>query len=213
MDAMNRKSWISITRRHGYTTDSGLLRRMAAEEEQAWVEFDRKYRSMILAVGKRQGISPADSEDLVQEVMRICCRRIGHFFYDRNRGHFRSYLFAIIKNAAWQMLRKNREPEPEILDEYEKGIDLVFMKEYEDFLIEAVLNLLKERVSSQTYSAFEMLTIQELPVDEVSRITRKSPATLYLIRHRCLRILRECIKEIPEAADRIHSKGSSSRNA
>lgn len=186
---------------------------MAAEEEQAWIEFDRKYRSMILAVGHRRGIRPEDSEDLVQEVMKTCCQRIGQFFYDRNRGHFRSYLFAITKNTTWKMLRKNREPELESRNEYEEGIDLDFMKEYEDFLIEAVLNLLKERVSSQTYSAFEMLALQDLPVEEVSRITRKSPATLYLIRYRCLRILRQCIREIPEAADRIHSRGSSSRNA
>lgn len=186
---------------------------MAAEEEQAWIDFDRKYRSMILAVGRRRGIWPEDSEDLVQEVMKTCCLRISQFFYDRNRGHFRSYLFAIIKNTTWKMLRKNREPELESQNEYEEGIDLEFMREYEDFLIEAVLNLLKERVSSQTYSAFEMLALQDLPVEEVSWITRKSPATLYLIRHRCLRILRQCIREIPEAADRIHSRGSSSRNA
>ena len=210
---MNRKSRISITRRHGYTTDSGLLERLAAEEEQAWIEFDRKYRSMILAVGKRQGIAPEDREDLVQEVMRICCRRIGQFFYDRNRGHFRSYLFAIIRNASWQMLRQKKEVAGNDPEEYTEGIDLVFMKQYEGFLIEAVLNLLKERVSSQTYSAFEMLTLQELPVDEVSRITRKPPAALYLIRHRCMRILRQCIREIPDAADRIHSKGNSRRNA
>lgn len=213
MNRMNRKTRISITRRHGYTTDSGLLARMAAEEEQAWVEFDRKYRSMIVAVAKRRGIPPEDREDLVQEVMRICCRRIGQFFYDPNRGHFRSYLFAVIKNASWQMLRRKKKEPEEPPEEYEDGIDLLFMKQYEDFLIEAVLDLLKERVSSQTYSAFEMLTLQELPVDEVSRITRKSPAQLYLIRHRCLRILRQCIREIPEAADRIHSRGNSSRKA
>ena len=87
------------------------------------------------------------------------------------------------------------------------------MAEYEQFLTESVMKLLKERVSIQTYSAFEMMNIQQLPITEVSRITRKSPAVLYLIRHRCLRILRQCIQEIPEAADRIHSKGSSTSKA
>ena len=203
----------SIFRKHGYTTDSGLLSRMAAQEEQAWIDFDAKYRSMISAVGRQRGISPDDCDDLVQEVLLICCRRIGQFFYDRNKGHFRSYLFAIVKNAAWQMLRKQSRPVPEIPLEYDNGIDRIFMEQYERFLTETVLARLRERVSSQTYSAFEMLVLQQLPVEEVSAVTRKPPAALYLIRHRCLRILRRCIAEIPEAADRIHSKGSSNKNA
>ncbi|MBQ9336080.1 MAG: sigma-70 family RNA polymerase sigma factor [Lentisphaeria bacterium] len=200
-------------RKHGYTTDSGLLTRMAAEEEQAWIDFDNKYRSMILAVGKQRGIAPDDCEDLVQEVMLVCCRRISRFFYDRSKGRFRSYLYAVIKHSAWRMLRQEAPDAPEPPLEYEEGIDRIFMEEYERFLTDSVLALLRERVSTQTYSAFEMLAIQQLPVKEVSQITRKTPAALYLIRHRCMRILRQCIEEIPEAADRIHSRGSSSRKA
>jgi len=186
---------------------------MAAEDEQAWIDFDAKYRSMIRAVAKQRGITPEDSDDLVQEVMLICCRRIGSFFYDRNKGHFRSYLFSIIKNAAWQMRRKKDRAPAEGVPDYEEGIDRLFMEQYEHFLADAALKLLRERVNSETYSAFEMLAIQQLPVAEVSQITRKTPAALYLVRHRCLRILRKCIEDIPEAADRIHSKGSSSRKA
>ena len=210
---MKANTRTNISRKHGYTTDSGLLQRMAAEDEQAWIDFDSKYRGMICAVAKQRGIAPEDCDDLVQEVMLICCRRIGEFFYDRNRGHFRSYLFAIIKNAAWQMLRRNAPVPRDIPMEYADDIDRMFMEQYQQFLTETVLARLRERVSSQTYSAFEMLAIQQLPVEEVSKITRKTPAALYLIRHRCLRILRRCIEEIPEAADRIHSKGSSSKKA
>ena len=97
MSSVTRKS---IFRKHGYTTDSGLLRRMAAEDEQAWIDFDHKYRRMIYGIGQKRGIDPEDYDDLVQEVMLGCCQRIGQFFYDRNRGHFRSWLFAVTRNAA-----------------------------------------------------------------------------------------------------------------
>ena len=190
-----------------------MLRRMAAEDEQAWVDFDAKYRSMIRAVAKQRGIAEEDCDDLIQEVMVICCRRIGSFFYDRSKGHFRSYLYSIIKNAAWQMRRKKAPAPPEGMQDYEEGIDRIFMEQYEHFLVKTVLKLLRERVNTETYSAFEMLALEQLPVAEVSRITRRTPAQLKLIRFRCLRILRRCIAEIPEAADRIHSKGSSSRKA
>ena len=201
------------TLRHGHTTDSKLLSRLAADEEQAWVEFDKKYRDMICAVGRKLGIQSADYDDLVQEVLLICCNRIGSFFYDRSKGHFRSWLIAVVRNVSWGMLRENKRQPPDIVTEYDDSIDRHFMEQYEQFLIGEVLKRLKERVSTQTYSAFEMLCLQQMPMEEVSRITRKSPAVLYLIRHRCLRILRQCIQEIPEAADRIHSKGSSTRKA
>ena len=66
--------------RHGHTTDSKLLKRLADDEEQAWVEFDKKYRDMICAVGKKLGILSPDYDDLVQKVLLICCNRIGSFF-------------------------------------------------------------------------------------------------------------------------------------
>ena len=135
---------MTVTRRfgrrllHGYTTDSGLLSRMAEQEEAAWIEFDAKYRRMICAIGEKRGISPADSEDLVQEVMLICCKRLRSFIYDRARGHFRSFLFAIVQNIAWQMRRK-KTPVPEAPPEYDASLDLKFMHEYEQFLLESLL--------------------------------------------------------------------------
>ena len=210
MSSVTRKS---IFRKHGYTTDSKLLGRLAAEDEQAWIEFDAKYRRMIYGIGQKRGIAPNDCDDLMQEVMLVCCQRIGSFLYDRNKGHFRSWLFSVARNAAWRMLRRKQDPGSELLPEYDDGIDREFMEQYEHFLLDSALKLLQKRVSVQTYSAFVMMTIQQRPVEDVSRITRKSPAVLYLIRHRCLRILRQCILEIPEAADRIHSKGNSASKA
>ena len=204
---MERYRKTALFRRHGYTTDSGLLSRIAEADEQAWRDFYEKYRSMIIAIGQNRGFNQIECEDLVQEVMFVCCRRIGQlFFYDRSKGHFRSWLTAVIRNISWQQQRKNRQPEPDELPDYDDGINLSFMQEYENFLLESCLKLLRQRVSTQTYAAFEMLCIQQLPTEEVSRITRKSPAVLYLIRYRCLRILRQCIEQIPEAAERIHSR-------
>ena len=111
------------------------------------------------------------------------------------------------------MRRKKAPAPPEGLPDYEEGIDRIFMEQYEHFLVKTAMKLFRDRVNTETYSAFEMLAIQQLPVAEVSQITRKTRAALYLIRYRCLRILRQCIAEIPEAADRIHSEGSSSKKA
>lgn len=193
------------------STDSDLLTRMAKEDEIAWREFHTKYRNMIIGIGKKRGISQEETEDLIQEVMLVCCQRISQFTYDRTKGHFRSYLTAIIRNVAAQM-RRTKKNEPIPVPEYDDEIDKLFMKQYEDFLVENLLKKLKERVNSQTYSAFEMLHLQQLPIEEVCQITGKSASALYLIRSRCFRILRQCIVEIPEAVERLRTDENSSKN-
>jgi len=196
--------------KHGYTTSSGMLSRMAAEDEQAWIEFDAKYRGMIYTIGKQRGLSQTDCEDLMQNVLLVCCRQLtGQFCYDRKKGRFRSWLATVARNLIWQQQRNQRQIPPENLPAYDDQISQAFMKEYEQFLLASCLKLLRQRVGTATYSAFEMLCLQRLPTKEVSRITRKSPAALYLIRYRCLRILRQCIGQIPEAAERIHSNRKS----
>ena len=166
---------------------------------------------MICSIGEKRGITREETEDLLQEVMLICCRRIKDFIYNREKGHFRSYLTSIIHNVSWQLHRKRKNPLPTVA-EYDDSIDKLFMKQYEQFLIDALMKKLKERVNSQTFSTFEMLYIQQLPTEEVCKITRKSPGAVYLIKMRCLRILRQCIAEIPEAADRI-GRDNSNKNA
>ena len=155
---------------------------MAEENEQAWIEFDAKYRGMSYAIGKNRGLTQTDCEDLVQEVMLVCCQRIGHSFYDRSKGRFRSWLTTVTRNIIWQQQRKNRQPQADALPAYDDEINLSFMKQYEQFLLDSCLKLLRERVTTETYSAFDMLCLQQLPTEEVSRITRESPAALYLMR-------------------------------
>lgn len=203
---MEKHRKTTLLHRRGYTTDSGLLTRIAEADEQAWQEFYDKYRSMITAIGQKRGLNQIECEDLVQEVMLVCCRRLGQFVYDRSKGHFRSWLTTVSRNVCWQQQRKNRPLQTDVPPDYSDEINLTFMREYEQFLLNSCLKLLRQHVSTQTYAAFEMLCIQQIPTEEVSRITRKSPATLYLIKHRCLRILRQYIAEIPEAAERIHAR-------
>ena len=198
-------------RHTGFTTRSSHLRRLKNGEDEAWREFYRKYRAMILAIGKKLHLPEKDSEDLMQEVAAVCHRRLQTFIYDRDRCRFRSFLFQVTANLSRNLRRKNWKPIPAEFDPGDgtvPGLDEQFMREYEQFILDRSFLVLKESVDSETYLAFEMLFIEDRPVPEVATLTGKSANTLYSIKHRCLKKLQAIIIELENGLETRRDSGS-----
>ena len=184
----------------GYTTRSSHIRRLQRGEDEAWNEFYRKYRNMILAIGRKRHLEGDELEDLMQEVAAVCHRRLQDFVYEPEHCRFRTFLFQVTRNLA-SNLRRRRDrhklpaaglPEaktPSVPPE----VDENFLREYEEFIFRKALQMLKDSVDSETYAAFELTSIEHRPIPEVAAITGKTANNLYSIRHRCLKKLRENI--------------------
>ena len=186
-------------RHTGFTTRSSHLRRLKNGEDEAWREFYRKYRAMILAIGKKLHLPEKDSEDLMQEVAAVCHRRLQTFIYERDRCRFRSFLFQVTANLSRNLRRKNRTAVPAkfVPDETAApGLDEEFLREYEQFILDRSFLVLKESVDSETYLAFEMLFIEDRPVPEVAAVTGKTANALYSIKYRCIKTLQKIITEL-----------------
>ena len=186
-------------RHSGFTTRSSHLRRLKDGEDAAWREFYAKYRAMILAIGRKRHLPEEDSEDLMQEVAAVCHRRLQTFLYDRDRCHFRSFLFQVTANLTCNLRRKNRGPLPPKFDPGDgtvPGLDEQFLREYERFILDRSFDILKKSVDSETYLAFEMLFIEDRPVAEVAAVTGKTANTLYSVKHRCLKKLQTIIIQL-----------------
>lgn len=183
----------------GYTTRRSQLESLSAGEDAAWKEFYRKYRAMILAIGERQHLSAPDCEDLMQDVVRICFQKLRDFVYDPEVCRFRTFLFKVAQNVAMNIRRKNERGASKKAGSAEYDVpelDLKFMREYEDFLLEKSFDILRRSVDSETYLAFELLTVQERPVPEVVRITGKTAGAIYTLKHRCMKKLRAIIDDL-----------------
>ena len=88
-------------------TQVSLLHRLRdADDDQAWWEFDRQYRELILRYSRRCGLQEADAEDVRQLVMMHLARTLPRFEYDPSRGRFRSYLRRAIKNSVNRHMRR-----------------------------------------------------------------------------------------------------------
>ena len=205
MPKTNHRSFsLDAVIRSTYTTRSSFLRRVQSGNEQAWHDFYARYAGMIRAIGLRRNLSPEECDDLLIDVMVIFWKKMEKFVYDRNRGSFRAYLARITQLAAGKIrAREHRPAAPQLPVEpdYPPEVDRASMEEWRDFLLASAMEDLKKFVDTEIWQAFYMLEIQHRPVAEVAAITRKKPNNLYIIRHRCLKILREIIAAYRERGD------------
>lgn len=186
----------SSSRICGYTTRESHLKRLGEKEEAAWNEFYTKYKAMIYAIGASRRLAEEECEDLMQEVALICSRKLQNFIYDPERCRFRSFLFKITTNVAFNLLRKkNKHQAEELKGDYSvvPELDIEFMLEYERFLLERSFLILKNSISSESYLAFDMLFCQNMPIQEVAGKTGFSTSKLYTLKHRCLKKLKKII--------------------
>ena len=198
----------------GFTTRSSHLRRLKNGDQEAWNEFYRKYRAMILAIGKKYHLPERESEDLMQEVAAVCHQQLQTFIYEPEHCRFRSFLFKVAENLSRNLLRKcNPAPSAElktIQPDTIPGLDEEIMREYQNFMLERSLLILKGSVDSETYLVFEMLIVENRPVPEVAAITGKTPNTIYSIKHRCLKKLQKIIARLEAALETPPDTGSPS---
>ena len=179
-----------------YATRSSFLKQIKSGDEEAWMTFYSKYVGMIHSIGKRHNLSKEECDDLMVEVMLIFWKKLDNFIYDRSKGKFRSFLSRISDLAAIKIYKKNHSKNftGEIRDlPYPAEVDEKYMQEYQDFILDKALDNLKESVDTETYEVFYMSVFQDRPVTEIALVTRKSPGSIYAIRHRCLKKLKNLI--------------------
>lgn len=189
----------------GFTTRSSHLRRLKNGEQEAWNEFYRKYRAMILAIGKKYHLPERESEDLMQEVAAVCHQQLQTFIYEPEHCRFRSFLFKVAENLS-RNLRRKCTPAPsaelkKIQPDTVPGLDEEIMREYQNFMLERSLLILKGSVDSETYLVFEMLIVENRPIPDVAAITGKTANALYGIKHRCLKKLQKIIARLEAALE------------
>jgi len=67
--------------------------------QEAWREFEAKYRDLIVRYCRSRGLQQSDAEDVRQIVMLNLSKFLRNFDYSPARGKFRSYLGRVVRNA------------------------------------------------------------------------------------------------------------------
>ena len=91
-----------------HSTDPKLLEELESSNEalkqKAWFEFNDRYKYYIYFVAVQYKADHALAQELVNEVLERVYKRIAT--YDRAKGRFRNWLWAVTRNATFDRLRK-----------------------------------------------------------------------------------------------------------
>lgn len=110
--------------RPGETTRASLLESVAGSPgSPRWSEFDARYRGMILGMARAEGITPAEAEDLTQEVLVKLVRHLAGFRHRGRPGAFRKFLRTAVGWEAATRRRRSRREAAEPLGEPSRDPD------------------------------------------------------------------------------------------
>lgn len=181
----------------GETRSSLLGRLRAGGDDEAWREFDRRYRGLVIRYCLRRGLQIVDAEDVRQSVMIGLTKSLKQFRYDRARGRFRSYFGRVVQNAVTRFQRTRRHevsfddlaearaapaPEPE---------DAPWVEEWRIHHLKLALDAVRPAVEPESLAVFERL-IEGSETAEVARELGMTEAAVHKVKQR----MRDRLKEI-----------------
>jgi RNA polymerase sigma-70 factor (ECF subfamily) len=196
----------SIATRH-----SLLTRLKDWTDQDSWRDFFETYWRLIYGLALKAGLTEAEAQDVVQEVVIETAKKIGTFKYDRKVGSFKSWLRQLTRWRIRDQLRKRRRehlPLPSPLreegtatDEYSQWphaseIDPDWDEEWRKNLLDAAGENLRKLIPPRHYQVFDLHVRRGLSVPDIARLTGISPAGVYVIKFRTLGLLRKEMRRL-----------------
>ena len=89
------------------TTSTTLLKAIGADADSPrWLDFVARYRPVMESYLKSQ-YPMIEADDVMQETLVVLVRKLPEYRYAPDeKGHFRNYLFGILKNKAREALKR-----------------------------------------------------------------------------------------------------------
>ena len=190
-------------------TRVSLIRRLPnASDAAAWDEFVKLYSPLVYRIARRQGLQPADADDLLQEVLSSVSTSVDEWLHRSDRGAFRPWLRRIARNTTINFLTRRRHRPLGIggsdaqrrLIEASDNDDAVadFDREYQHELFRQASAHVRIVVTEPTWQAFEQTTLHDRPVADVANDLGMTPGSVYIARSRVMARLRTFVRQHEE---------------
>ena len=195
-----------MTYRHfnNETTRSSVIRAVAdTENEAAWQRFFDLYAGFVFSIARSKGLNDTDADDIVQMVFADLARNLPSFKYDREKGHFRPDLVALVKWRVIDRLKALRR-DADLMEEVKTigpgatgpGDDEFADREWKAVAMDHALRRIKSSVRPEHYAAFVASTVEGQDTEMVMKLYNLSRDNLYQIRKRLSERLRKVMSEV-----------------
>jgi RNA polymerase sigma factor (sigma-70 family) len=193
-----------------WVTTSTLLRDLRDfRNEAAWERFVRRFREPIVRFARKVGVPESGVEDVAQETLVAFAEAYRADRYDRGKGRLSQWLFGIAYRQAQRQRRCDARPErlapagpdgerfwEEIPDE--RAATSIWQMEWEDFVLKQCFERARPEFEPGTIEIFESLVRDGRPAADVARRAGMSVGSVYNIKHRVLRRMKELRPEMEE---------------
>lgn len=197
-------------------TSLTFLERLQRGDNLAWKDFHELYGVRIWAkvneILCRMCVGRNWSDDDHQFAADICQDVVVKVFirlpsFDRQRtGSFRVWLDTITRRQVLEELRQLRNrsldwPQEKIdfvlaqLEDPHQGFELVSKEEHDRYLVGKALSWLRSQTSEEMTVVVYRLVTQEATAEQIAKELGASVATVYLKKHRLLKMVREYVNK------------------
>ena len=205
-----------MTYRHfnNESTRSSVIKAVAdTENEAAWNRLFDLYAGFVYSIARRKGLNATDADDIVQIVFGDLARNLPTFKYDREKGHFRSYLTGLVNWRVMDMLRAGKRDADQKADFWEEmkrigqGNDVFAEREWQSAAMEEALRRMKPDVRPEHYAAFVASAVEGQDTETITKLYGISRDNLYQIRTRLTEKLRETVAKVIAEMDSPDAPG------
>ncbi len=190
----------------GPETRASLIEKLGDKSnEWAWLEFAKIYQPLIYRVARHRGLQHSDAEDLSQEVMTRVNQAIGKFDPLRS-GSFRGWLFTITRNLVVNHLKRNLSKHPLVTNSLEDILRqtpdkndetaAAFSFEHQRQLFYMAAEIIRTRVSTDTWSAFWLTAVEQEPIHEVAQKVNMTSGAIRMAKCRVLAQIRSQVAKL-----------------
>ena len=195
-------------------TRASLLQRLKDWQDQtSWQAFFDTYWKLIYGVARKAGLTDAESQDVVQEVLLSVAKHMPSFQYDPAIGSFKAWLLNLTRWRIGNQFEKRRpaldqspretsstvtDPVQKIADPATAPLDAIWDAEWNNNLLEAAIAKAKLRLDPEKYQIFDLYVNKEWPVKKVAAQFNISVDHVYVIKHR----VTEAIKQEAERLEK-----------
>jgi RNA polymerase sigma-70 factor (ECF subfamily) len=191
------------------TRQSLLVRLRDLDDAESWNRFYATYERAVRGLAKKRGLTDAEAEEVSQEVFKRIAEKIHSFEPAARAGSFRRWLYQLARWRADDKIRERGRLQVEPIEDPTTGLNTTVQRipAPEDLdesleadarrqLIQVALDRLKRRMNPRDIQIFQLLIVEQWSVSKVARFFRLATASVYVVRHRVGRQLREELAHI-----------------
>ncbi len=186
-------------------TSISLLKRICKEnaDPQDWKRFYDLYWPLLISWARRHfQLQDADAEDLAQKVLLVVVKKLPKFQHNGRVGAFRKWLRETFRNRVMDFQRSKKyrpvatgktdfQQQLNELADDSSGISQIWNREYEEFVMKKLMELVEPDFEPKTWLAFRRLVFDGVSADVVATVLDMTLGAVYTAKYKVLKAFKD----------------------